>query len=410
MGISKLTLDDQGRIVLPVNLREKLGAVPGGELYWEEGRNSLLIHSSVSRLSRVYLEPTSLCNLECATCIRNVWEEEVGNMSRTTFLKILAALDVVQPVPEIFFGGFGEPLSHPDIFWMIEEAKQRGAHVELISNGILLTEETSLKLVDLELDRLWVSIDGASPESYEDVRLGDQLPLIKKNLKFLKELRRRSTISKPATGITFVAMKRNLKDLPAVHKLMYELGGDILHVSNVLPHTPEMNRELLYTRGMHGWSEMGDKIIFPRIDINEENYHHFDSLFARYEVAGMAGSEFQKPINSCPFVDKGSVSVRWDGEVSPCLPLIHTSDSYFKGTPRRNDALSFGNLGKEKLMDIWHGEEYRNFRDQVKIFDFSPCVSCTGCEMSETNEEDCYGSSPVSCGGCLWAQGFIQCP
>lgn len=293
---------------------------------------------------------------------------------------------------------------------MIEEVKLRGAHVEMISNGILLTEEASEKLVALGLDRLWVSIDGASPESYEDVRLGNQLPLIKKNLKFLKELRRRSTLSQPATGITFVAMKRNIRDLPAVHKLMYELGGDILHVSNVLAHTEEMQKEILYSRAMYGWSEIGDKVIFPRMDVGHEIFNHLDPLFSRYEVSGMAGQEFLKPKNTCPFVDKGSLSVRWDGDVSPCLPLVHTSDSYFKGSLRRNDALFFGSLEERGLLEIWNSKEYSNFRDRVKTFDFSPCVSCTGCEMSETNEEDCYGSIPVSCGGCLWAQGFIQCP
>lgn len=33
-----------------------------------------------------------------------------------------------------------------------------------------------------------------------------------------------------------------------------------------------------------------------------------------------------------------------------------------------------------------------------------------GCEMSEANEEDCLGNTFPACGGCLWAQGIIQCP
>jgi hypothetical protein len=33
-----------------------------------------------------------------------------------------------------------------------------------------------------------------------------------------------------------------------------------------------------------------------------------------------------------------------------------------------------------------------------------------GCNLSETNEEACFGNPFPTCGGCLWAQGVIQCP
>jgi len=47
----------------------------------------------------------------------------------------------------------------------------------------------------------------------------------------------------------------------------------------------------------------------------------------------------------------------------------------------------------------------------LQNFAFAPCTFCGGCDLSETNEEDCIGNDifPV-CGGCLWAQGIIQCP
>ena len=84
--------------------------------------------------------------------------------------------------PGIFLGGFGEPLGHPRIVDMVALAKQSGSEVELISNGILLDDKMADRLVAAGLDRLWVSIDGASPASYADVRLGDHLPEIIANL------------------------------------------------------------------------------------------------------------------------------------------------------------------------------------------------------------------------------------
>jgi hypothetical protein len=46
----------------------------------------------------------------------------------------------------------------------------------------------------------------------------------------------------------------------------------------------------------------------------------------------------------------------------------------------------------------------------VLNFEFSPCTLCDGCILSEKNEEDCYGNAFPTCGGCLWAQGIVQCP
>ena len=136
----------------------------------------LRMRQPVTHLAKVYIEPTNCCNLECRTCIRNTWDEPMGKMSPKTFRRILKGLQSFSPVPSVFFGGFGEPLSHPDIINMITQTKALGASVEMITNGTLLTREMSRRLIESGLDMLWVSVDGATPESYADVRLGAALP------------------------------------------------------------------------------------------------------------------------------------------------------------------------------------------------------------------------------------------
>jgi len=66
----------------------------------------------------------------------------------------------------VFFGGFGEPLAHRRLVAMVGQAKALGSPVELITNGTLLTEAVSRRLIAAQLDVLWVSLDGATPESY----------------------------------------------------------------------------------------------------------------------------------------------------------------------------------------------------------------------------------------------------
>ena len=59
-----------------------------------------------------------------------------------------------------------------------------------------------------------MSIDGATPESYADVRLGNELPQIIANLLNLKLLYYRSESDLSKMRIAFVAMKRNIVDFP----------------------------------------------------------------------------------------------------------------------------------------------------------------------------------------------------
>jgi MoaA/NifB/PqqE/SkfB family radical SAM enzyme len=175
--------------------------------------------------------------------MRNVWDEPLGFMSEATFQCVLQGLEASSPRPGVFFGGFGEPLSHPKILQMIQQVKALGCRVELISNGINLSQLMAEALVDAELDLLWVSIDGARPESYADVRLGANLPTVLENLKHLRTLMMRRHRNLPELGIAFVAMRRNIQDLPELLRLGSRLGVSHYSISNVLSHTRSWPRK-----------------------------------------------------------------------------------------------------------------------------------------------------------------------
>jgi MoaA/NifB/PqqE/SkfB family radical SAM enzyme len=109
-------------------------------------------------------------------------------------------------------------------------------------------------------------------------------------------------------------------------------------------------------------------------------------------------------------VEKGSVSIRWDGAISPCLPLLHTHRSYLDFRPRTSHAFCVGNVNQRSLTEAWSDPGYVGLRERLLAFDFAPCTICNSCDMADENLEDCFGSPTPACGGCLWAQGFIQCP
>jgi MoaA/NifB/PqqE/SkfB family radical SAM enzyme len=420
-------VDEEGRLIVPREIAARYGLTPKARIYLDERRAGLSLYPSLAKLSKIYIEPTNRCNLGCRTCIRHSWDEELGRMNRTTFSRIMSGLGTFDPPPTVFFGGFGEPLSHPRIVEMVGEAKGRGCRVELITNGTLLDERMSEGLIRAGLDMLWVSLDGATPESFADVRLGAQLPDVLSNLKTFGFLRgfagggcacvsdpsgERSPLT-PEIGIVFVAMKRNLADLPDIVLTGTKLGATRFMVTNVLPYTPDMCKESLYSRSLSDQAATPDsyyRMEFPKIDLDERT---IGTLFAK--TAGghstvFAGADYGEAVNQCPFIGKGSTVISWDGGLSPCLALMHDHTSFLNQSQRTSRRHVVGNISERTLADLWNDKEYLALRDRVQRFDFAPCSYCGGCDLSGSNEEDCAGNGFPSCGGCLWAQGVIQCP
>ena len=128
------------------------------------------------------------------------------------------------------------------------------------------------------------------------------------------------------------------------------------------------------------------------------------------ELFSWKGKPVTRRTDWCRFIEEGHCFIRWDGDVSPCMGLLHTADTYLGDHRRRIRHHAFGNVCEQSLGEIWNGEEYRSFRRRVHEFKYAPCLFCGGCELLEENETDCIGSLAPACGGCLWGQGFAVCP
>lgn len=198
-------VDPQGRLVIPAEMADYLGLQPGAEIEVESDTHTLKLRRPVTHLAKVYVEPTNTCNLNCRTCIRNTWQVPQGTMDRATFARVIDGLSAFSPSPTVVFGGLGEPLNHPEIGAMVAQAKALGGRVELITNCTQLTAEMSRELIAAGIDRLWVSLDGATPESFADVRLGAALPTILENLARFSAAVSRAPAPRPELGIAFVA-------------------------------------------------------------------------------------------------------------------------------------------------------------------------------------------------------------
>ena len=406
--------DEHGVLSFSPAQQARLGLTPKSEFLVAETSDGFVLRRADPALAKVIVEPTSACNLNCRTCVRHSWDEPTGSMSMATYRALIDGLRDVPTLRTVAFWGIGEPLVHPDIVEMVRLAHELGSRTEMVTNGLLLTEQMAERLVLAGLDRIVASIDGVTPEAQADVRSGASLQRVKQNILRLHDIRDRLDRDNPEVGLEFVLLKRNLCELPGLYDLARNLEAKSVIVTGVLPYSAELADETLY--GLWAGKTYADpstwrpEIILPKIDAREEALEPLVKLLGHTGVVGSPTARRKGATGYCRFVAEGTVAVSWDGQVSPCVGLLHSYTCYVNGREKRMRRYRLGSVAVEPIGGIWAKEEYRDFRKRVLDFDFAPCTDCGACEMADSNEADCYGNPFPVCGDCLWAKGVIQCP
>ena len=394
----KVKTDGQGRLLLPEAFLQRRHICSTHTEYWlDEREGDLILHPCLPDVRKLYVQPTTSCNLRCRTCIRNVWQDPEAQMPINTFQRLVEALDGLPDLTRVVFSGFGEPLTHPDILEMIRAVRGRNLAVTLGTNGLLLDAEMAHELVGLGVDRLVVSVDGVKPETYGGIR-GANLSEVLENIRGLNEAKRQKNSLTPALEMEFVALRSNVSELADLTGLASRLNATRILVSHVLPYTEEMRSEILYgyeprpPLSACGWPVKADAWVLW--GILEPPRMHW-------------GAE-----RRCRFVQDRAMVVNQDGGVSPCYALSQNY-SYFAVDGRKKQVSRYvlGNVNDQSLAETWMSEDYARFRSEVRVFHFPSCPDCDlrdGCDLRERNE-GCWGQNP-SCADCLWAQDIVRCP
>jgi MoaA/NifB/PqqE/SkfB family radical SAM enzyme len=149
------------------------------------------------------VESTIACNLRCIMCpwreiAKNV--ENHGIMTQEIWEAIRPHLPETQSVD---FTGGGEPLLQPQLLEWIREAHAAGCETGILTNGLLLTEKKAAQIIDAGLNWICFSMDGATAEIYEEIRVGSNFETVCQNLANIAALRLHKV---PKTMINFVLM------------------------------------------------------------------------------------------------------------------------------------------------------------------------------------------------------------
>ncbi|MEL9999362.1 MAG: tungsten cofactor oxidoreductase radical SAM maturase [Thermoplasmata archaeon] len=345
-------------------------------------------------LKKLYIEITSGCNLSCKMCYRNYWWDKPGNMDEGVFYKILKDAENIVSLKDIHFGGIGEPLIHNSFLKFLYSIPNK-YDVEISTNGTLLSEKMSRKIVERQVTKIIFSIDSPEEQGFKEIR-GISSNIIYRNITKLNEIKKEFRSDRPELEIEFVAMKSNIKTLPEIVDVADSLGVSKILVTQLLPMDEKQNDEIIYE--------------------NEEYAKYFDEFMRRAmskRIMATIPAYSLKTERICDFMERNSTVIAWDGEVIPCYRFLHEYPEFIFKRKKIVKRFSFGNIKEKSLMEVWESIEYRKFRWIVKSSLYPSCIDCVfsrnGCHFVVDTTIDCEGNSP-SCGDCLWSRRLILCP
>lgn len=159
-------LGKDGTLKIPSELLSHLNASEKFPVMVEAFRDCLLICSlEKMKLNSIYLEITSKCNLNCITCVRRAWRDEIGDMDFKLLKKIIHEAKELG-VERIWFAGYGEPPIYEHFEEALKEVKQNKIKLGITTNGTLIDEDMIKTLIKYEVDRVVISMDSPFEEEF----------------------------------------------------------------------------------------------------------------------------------------------------------------------------------------------------------------------------------------------------
>jgi len=179
-------------------------------------------------LRLVAWEVTRSCNFSCIHCRASAEHGPYENELTTD--ECFKVLDDIASFsnPIIIFTG-GEPLLRPDIFDVVRYGSDLGLRCVMATNGSLIDERTVQKLLDVGIQRISLSLDGATRETHDTFRQVDgSFDSVIGAAKIAESVGLPFQINSTIT-------KLNLTELPAMLDRAVELGAVAYHMFLLVP-------------------------------------------------------------------------------------------------------------------------------------------------------------------------------
>jgi radical SAM protein with 4Fe4S-binding SPASM domain len=309
-----------------------------GQDYWDYRREWELARTFIQRPPfpiQVDYELFYGCNLKCPICIMSLPLEE---RSRWGDPAVKLSLDQVKSMLDegaahgqraAGLNGICEPLMYPDLAEVVAHARDRGlVDVMFNTNGLLLDEKISRDLIQAGLTRIMISIDAASEEVYQRIRIGSDFHRVCSNVKRFVELRKEMGRVLPLVRASFCVTSVNEHELDDFTDYWAGVVDffSIQHYGNTFEGAAARSREYLFSR----------------------NHCYAPGASPR-----------------CAQPNK-RVMVRHNGDVIPCCDASGLD-------------LVIGNVNRQSIKDIWEGPaagRIRRLQYEGRYYDHPVCQRC----------------------------------
>ncbi|GIV27994.1 MAG: radical SAM protein [Bacteroidia bacterium] len=272
----------------------------------------------------IAVEPTTSCNLRCPECPSGLrsFTRPTGMLKKDFFEKFISEIHNKTLYLTFYFQG--EPYLNPNFLDMVKLASSKKIYTATSTNAHYLTPENAEKTIKSGLDRLIISIDGTSQETYQQYRVGGSLEKVIQGTKNIIQAKRKLCSHTPYVIFQFLVVKPNAHQTDEVLKLAKELGVDEVKFKTAQVYN--------YEKGN------------PLIPDNPK--------FSRYQK--LADGTYiikNKLLNHCWKLWHSCV-ITWDGKVVPCC--------FDKDANHQ-----LGDLQENNFETIWQSQAYNRFRNAV---------------------------------------------
>jgi len=303
-------------------------------------------------LDWVQVEVTTYCNGSCIYCphtiMRHSWAQK--HMPMELFCTLVPFLEYTDLV---YLQGWGEPLLNDHLFGMLRICKNQGKRTGFTTNGMLLNEDMSRSLIDLDLDIIGISLAGTSAKTHDRIRKGTHFSKIISQVETLCKIKAEKNASRPNVHLAYLMIKSNFHELEEIISLAKRVEAKQVVASNLsLIVDPKLSAEAIFNDTVHTdyYREILDEI--------RDKAAREDIIFD-YHGPGLDHASLR-----CRENVRRACVINVEGEVTPCVLTNPVLSSYyiFNGESLPLTGMSFGNLWNESLTQIWNKEDYTRFR------------------------------------------------
>jgi len=251
--------------------------------------------------------------------------------------------EIAEELLYLIFYFQGEPYINPKFLDMVKYASEKGIYTITSTNGHFLNKENAIKTIESGLDRMIISVDGTTQETYESYRKGGKLDVVLQGARNMVKWKREMNSKTPHLIFQFLVVKPNEHQIDEIYKLAEEIGIDEVKLKTAQVYDYEDGNELIPTISKYS--------------------RYKKTATGKYKVKHNLDNHCWKLWHACV--------ITWDGLVVPCC---FDKDAIHK----------LGDLKKVSFRELWQGKAYQNFRtlllggrDKIDI-----CKNCTeGCKV-----------------------------